>query len=106
MKDDGEGDDEDNTKRRRIDEMSSEMKAIKYLPPLIGKADRHIIHDYTRTTKAGEAWDFNARPMRAKAMNKMVEVAPSLIVIGQLRGQVLPDKLARHMNFSAEMATE
>ena len=60
----------------------------------------------TRSTKGGEAWDFNARPMRAKAMNKMVEVAPSLIVIGQLRGQVLPDKLARHMKFSAEMATQ
>ena len=100
------GDEGESAKRQRIDEMSSESKAIKYLPPLIGKTDRHIVHDYTRSTKNGKAWDFNVRSVRSAAMNKTVESKPSLIIVGQLRGRCHPDKLERHMKFASELATQ
>ena len=38
---------EQEIKRRRLDEMRIEDKAIKYLPPLIGRIDKHVIQDYT-----------------------------------------------------------
>ncbi len=45
--------DEQETKRRRIDEMSREEKSIKCFPPLIGKVGQHITHDFTYMSEGG-----------------------------------------------------
>ena len=91
--------DELDAKRRRIDELSKEAFAVKYLPPIIGHVDKHVVNDFIRMNKNGKPWNFSSRASRAAAVNKMINVKPSLVIAGELRSEVEQSKQERHAKF-------
>ena len=86
-------------KRRRIDEMSREEKAVRYLTPMVGPTCNAEVLDLTR----GGKYSFDARSSRASAMRKVLDMQPSMIITGELRGAQSTEKADRHAKFNIDL---
>ena len=98
-----EQDDEDSdgqeAKRRRVDEMSREEKAIRYLEQMVGPTCNVEVLDLTNEGK----YSFDTRSSRASALRKIVDTQPSMIVTGELRGASTIEKADRQIKFNIEL---